>query len=241
MTIALERDHKNRCHLFEGDRKLSTIFAKSLGPGTVNDPTLSLSDKVIQWNFLNTHNHNLIASAALKNDPNIAKTFNVGIFLRLVENRIGSNYDHRTFIIDQVWLFARDASNKFAKETEWVKGNVPHTDVASDPPPGWVEYAWENHTMMSGLKGQSVMGIERPDGTRVPIYKWSMNGHFRRCAPGELADTGGPEESNKPLIGSSRMARMITEWLDHFTHVQNVGLGMSEKKWGGSAPEQRNL
>ncbi|KAJ6602635.1 hypothetical protein DFH09DRAFT_1069019 [Mycena vulgaris] len=41
--------HKNRCHLFEADRKLSTVFAKSLGPGTINDPTLSLADKVIQW------------------------------------------------------------------------------------------------------------------------------------------------------------------------------------------------
>ncbi|KAJ7769342.1 hypothetical protein B0H16DRAFT_254141 [Mycena metata] len=41
--------HKDRCHLFEADRKLSTVFAKSLGPGTINDPTLSLADKVIQW------------------------------------------------------------------------------------------------------------------------------------------------------------------------------------------------
>ncbi|KAJ7867814.1 hypothetical protein B0H13DRAFT_2351808 [Mycena leptocephala] len=41
--------HKNQCHLFEANRKLSSVFAKSLGPGTINDPTLSLRDKVSQW------------------------------------------------------------------------------------------------------------------------------------------------------------------------------------------------
>ncbi|KAJ6455352.1 hypothetical protein C8R45DRAFT_1036086 [Mycena sanguinolenta] len=34
-------DHKNRCHLFEVDRKLSTVFAKSLGLGTSTSRLLS--------------------------------------------------------------------------------------------------------------------------------------------------------------------------------------------------------
>ncbi|KAJ7145704.1 hypothetical protein C8R44DRAFT_1119 [Mycena epipterygia] len=43
------KGHKNQCHLFEANRKLSSVFAKFLGPGTINDPTLSLADKFPQW------------------------------------------------------------------------------------------------------------------------------------------------------------------------------------------------
>ncbi|KAJ6560245.1 hypothetical protein B0H19DRAFT_1069918 [Mycena capillaripes] len=128
--------HKNRCHLFEADRKLSTVFAKSLGPGlvwslnseshdiTLNDPTLSLADKVIQWNFLNVHNHLTIACAALKNSKKIADTVNVCIFLRLVEECTGSKYDNRSFLIERVALLPREDSDDVAARTKWKYGNT---------------------------------------------------------------------------------------------------------------------
>ncbi|KAJ7479875.1 hypothetical protein FB451DRAFT_1395429 [Mycena latifolia] len=290
-------DHKNRCHLFEADRKLSTVFAKSLGPGTINDPTLSLVDKVIQWNFLNAQNHHMIGAAALKNDNDLGKTVNVGIFLKLVGERTGSKYDHRSFIIDKVALLPREDTDDFAANAPWTKGNVrnpqemmqdcehskllvgfcrlpggvtsqtqmwliplgslltetvlpPDFDLhryithvnrgithfhasfwplprkisdadldAAAPPAGWVEYARRHHMGLSGLKGQGVIGIEKPDGTRVPLYKYSANGHFRRCAPGET-DTDGPEEYKKLLVDPSRMVRMLCGFLEVFDVYQ---------------------
>ncbi|KAJ7806894.1 hypothetical protein B0H14DRAFT_3152785 [Mycena olivaceomarginata] len=61
--------HKGQCHLYEVNRKLSSVFAKSLGPG----------------NFLNAHNHLVIAAAALKNDEKFAgiRVANVAISLSL--------------------------------------------------------------------------------------------------------------------------------------------------------------
>ncbi|KAJ7112951.1 hypothetical protein C8R44DRAFT_856029 [Mycena epipterygia] len=115
--------HKNRCHLFEADRKLSTVFAKSLGPGTINDPTLSFADKVIQWNFLNVHNHLLIACAALNNNRELAAMVHVGIFIKIIGERTGSKYDNRTFIIERVALFPRESSEEVVKRTERKKGN----------------------------------------------------------------------------------------------------------------------
>ncbi|KAJ7682077.1 hypothetical protein DFH06DRAFT_1463921, partial [Mycena polygramma] len=122
--------HKHRCHLFEADRKLSTVFAKSLGPGTINDPKLSLADKVIQWNFLNAQNHLMIACAALKNSRQMAAMANVGILLRLVQERTGSKYDNRTFVIERVVLFPRQDSDDFAERAVWKYGN---TDVQDNP------------------------------------------------------------------------------------------------------------
>ncbi|KAJ7897706.1 hypothetical protein B0H14DRAFT_2557687 [Mycena olivaceomarginata] len=123
-----EHVHKAQCHLFEADRKLSTVFVKSLGPGTINDPALSLADKVIQWNFLNVHNHMLIACAAL-NDKELAATMNVGIFLKLVGDRTGSKYDNRTFIIERVAYLPRESSNKMADRTVWKYGNSSYKDA----------------------------------------------------------------------------------------------------------------
>ncbi|KAJ7186648.1 hypothetical protein C8R46DRAFT_277269 [Mycena filopes] len=123
------RSHKHRCHLFEADRKLSTVFAKSLGPGTINDPTLSLADKVIQWNFLNVHSHSMIAAAALKNNEELALLTNVGIFLKLVGERTGSKYDNRTFIVERVALFPRETSDEDAAQTVWKYGNA---DIPED-------------------------------------------------------------------------------------------------------------
>ncbi|KAJ7461691.1 hypothetical protein B0H11DRAFT_2055546 [Mycena galericulata] len=115
--------HKNHCHLYEANRKLSSVFAKSLGPGTINDPTLSLSDKVVQWNFLNIANHLVIAAAALKNDPKFAGTVNIAILLSLAGDRAGSKYEHRTFFIDRVLLLGRDVSNAAAREAGWTQGS----------------------------------------------------------------------------------------------------------------------
>ncbi|KAJ7728331.1 hypothetical protein B0H16DRAFT_1777737 [Mycena metata] len=110
---------------------------------TINDPTLSLADKVIQWcevflkrkrpennlapicrSFLNIHNHLLIACAALKNNKELALSANVGIFLRLVGERTGSKYDNRTFVIERVALFPRETSDAVAARTTWKYGNT---------------------------------------------------------------------------------------------------------------------
>ncbi|KAF7372771.1 BZ3500-MvSof-1268-A1-R1-Chr4-3g07231 protein [Mycena sanguinolenta] len=107
--------HKNQCHLYEA--------AKSLGPGTLNDPTLSLKEKLTQWNFLNSGNHVVIAAAALKNDPKFAATKNVGILLSLSQERAGSKYEHRTFFIDRVLLLDREASDAAARSYGWKRGS----------------------------------------------------------------------------------------------------------------------
>ncbi|KAJ6602671.1 hypothetical protein DFH09DRAFT_1354919 [Mycena vulgaris] len=281
---------------------------------TINDPTLNLIDKVIQWNFLNVDNHSVIACAALKNDNELAKTVNVGIFLKLVEDRTGCKYDHRSFIIEKVALLPREDTDEFANQARWTKGNardpqnairttVEHSkllvgfcrlpgghisetqmwmvpagplltqvslppgfdlhryithvnrgithfhasfwplprkisdaDLDSAPiPEGWVAYAQRHHTVLSGLKGQCVIGVENPDGSRVPIYKFGLNGHFRRCAPGET-DTDGPEEFKKLLVDPSRMVRMIAGYLQIFDAHQDAT--MKEKKYPGYTAEQ---
>ncbi|KAJ6470348.1 hypothetical protein C8R45DRAFT_1015437 [Mycena sanguinolenta] len=115
--------HKNQCHLYEANRKLSNVFAKSLGPGTLNDPTLSLNEKLTQLNFLNSGNHSVIAAAALKNNPKFAGTKNIGILLSLSNQRVGSQYEHRTFFIDRVLLLDREASDAAAGSYVWNKGS----------------------------------------------------------------------------------------------------------------------
>jgi hypothetical protein len=50
--------------------------------------------------------------------------------------------------------------------------NISDADLeAAQFPDAWLNYAWTHHAVLSGLTGQGVIGIERPDGTRVPIYK----------------------------------------------------------------------
>jgi hypothetical protein len=246
---------------------------------------------------LNLANHALIASAAVKNDSNLAKSVGVAIFLKLVAERSPSKYDHRSFIIEKVVLVPREKIEKYAEDQEWVKGNFEHDvgehmkllvgfcrlprpyklsenqlwklpissisegedvlppafdlhryithvnrgithfhasfwplprdisdaeleDPELQPPEEWNSYAWRHHRTISGLRGQGVVGIELPDGTRVPIYKVGANGHFRRCAPGET-DTDGAEEFKKLLVDPSRMVRMLSGWLEYFTLLQS--------------------
>ncbi|KAF7368042.1 hypothetical protein MSAN_00870100 [Mycena sanguinolenta] len=116
--------HKNNeCHLYEANRKLSSVFAKSLGPGTLNDPRLTLKDKAVEWNFLNAANHLVIAAAALKNDPTFAGTKNIAILLSLSKERAGSKYEHRTFFIDRVLLLNKEASNAASRVAGWTEGS----------------------------------------------------------------------------------------------------------------------
>ncbi|KAF7367611.1 hypothetical protein MSAN_00824500 [Mycena sanguinolenta] len=115
--------HKTQCHLYEANKKLSNVFAKSLGPGTLNDPTLSLKEKLIQWNFLNAGNHLIIAAAALKNDPKFAGTKNIGILISLSKERAGSKYEHRTFFIDRVLFLDREKSDSAARSYGWTRGS----------------------------------------------------------------------------------------------------------------------
>ncbi|KAJ7853702.1 hypothetical protein B0H14DRAFT_3136801 [Mycena olivaceomarginata] len=230
---------------FEADRKLSTVFAKSLGPGTINDPTFDLVDKVVQWNFLNLANHALIASAGR-------------------EERFESR---------RVVLVPREKIEKYAEDQEWVKGKfrgmiegedvlppafdlhryithvnrgITHFHASFWPLPrdsfrcgagrpgtsaaGRMEFPMLRGTTgtISGLRGQGVVGIELPDGTRVPIYKVGANGHFRRCAPGET-DTDGAEEFKKLLVDPSRM---------NTSRIYKVGLETTEEKFPGATAEE---
>ncbi|KAJ7161129.1 hypothetical protein C8R46DRAFT_1194446 [Mycena filopes] len=116
--------HKSQCHLYEANRKLSSTFAKSLGPGTIHDPKLSIEEKMVQWNFMNAHNHAVIAAAALKHDARFAATANVAILLSFAIDRAGSKYENRTFFIDRVLLLDRDASNAAARATSWTDGQT---------------------------------------------------------------------------------------------------------------------
>ncbi|KAJ7614338.1 hypothetical protein FB45DRAFT_1064625 [Roridomyces roridus] len=122
-------DHRNQCHLFEANRKLSSVFAKSLGPGTINDPKLDWQSKLNEWNFLNVANHLVIACAALKNDPKVAANFNVALLISVSEEHAGSKYENRTFFIDRVVLLQRDVSDAEAFETTWQQG--PYKDSAA--------------------------------------------------------------------------------------------------------------
>jgi hypothetical protein len=98
--------------------------------------------------------------------------------------------------------------------------NISDADLdAARPSEAWVKYAQRHHMGLSGLKGQGVIGIEKPDGTRVPLYKYSANGHFRVCAPGE-SDTEGPEYCKRLLVDPSRMVRMLYGFLEVFDVYQ---------------------
>ncbi|KAJ6451204.1 hypothetical protein C8R45DRAFT_1042447 [Mycena sanguinolenta] len=119
--------HNQQCHLYEANRKLSSVFSKSLGPGTLNDPRLSLRNKLAEWNFLNAANHLVIAAAALKNDPKFAGTKNIGLLLSLSEDHAGSKYSDRTFFIDRVLLLDKEASDAAARVETWVKGSVENS------------------------------------------------------------------------------------------------------------------
>ncbi|KAJ7614319.1 hypothetical protein FB45DRAFT_873872 [Roridomyces roridus] len=64
----------------------------------------------------------MIASAALKNDPEVAAKHNVAIMLSVSPEHAGSKYEHRSFFIDRVALLQRDVSDADAYETPWQKG-----------------------------------------------------------------------------------------------------------------------
>ncbi|KAJ7481805.1 hypothetical protein FB451DRAFT_1364907 [Mycena latifolia] len=108
--------HKHRCHLFEADGKLSTVFAKSLGPGTLNDPTLSEPKKMEEWNFLNLFNHYTIAANVLQN-ASFGKNWNVAIGLSMYKNRM--------FVISGIALLPRPISDEEfeREECQWKNGD----------------------------------------------------------------------------------------------------------------------
>ncbi|KAJ7624785.1 hypothetical protein FB45DRAFT_1060963 [Roridomyces roridus] len=156
--------HKHQCHLFEANRKLSSVFAKSLGPGTINDPKLDWQAKLNEWNFLNVANHRLIASAALKNDPKVAANFNIALLISVSEEHAGSKYENRTFFIDRVVLLQRDVSDADALGQTWQQG--PYKDSA---------------TAVDALKkkGKKVFKIfvgfcKFPDGEQSRVQLWSF-------------------------------------------------------------------
>ncbi|KAF7337094.1 hypothetical protein MVEN_02146700 [Mycena venus] len=97
--------HKERCHLFEIDRKLSDLYiqrkvsnewTRFSGLG-VCDPALNLAE-VSQWRILHFRSVALILSAAYENHEELKENTHLGIFLKLV----GDGHDHCSFIIDKV-------------------------------------------------------------------------------------------------------------------------------------------
>ncbi|KAJ7436855.1 hypothetical protein FB451DRAFT_186684 [Mycena latifolia] len=159
-------NHKNQCHLFEANRKLSSVFAKSLGPGTINDPTLSLAEKVSQWNFLNVANHLVIAAAAMKNDPKTAGTANVAIQLSISDERAGSKYEHRTFFVDRVLLLAREESNAAATVATWTKGEFAEAETQK-----MAERADTEHFKL--MVGWCILPDGEYSGTQMWVFKTS--------------------------------------------------------------------
>jgi hypothetical protein len=92
----------------------------------------------------------------LKNNKELAAAVDVGIFIRLVEERTGSKYDNRTFIIERVALFPRETSDEIAANTTWKYGNV---DPKRDP---------GEHCKM--LVGYCVL----PNGKMADTQLWSI-------------------------------------------------------------------
>ncbi|KAJ7679441.1 hypothetical protein DFH06DRAFT_1415594 [Mycena polygramma] len=92
--------HKEQCHLFEIDRKLSDEYLKST---ELLDP-VSLEEKLSLWMALHHRNFSLIFSSVFPKTPRIerVKLPDLGIFLKLVGH--GPEYDSRSFIIDKVAL-----------------------------------------------------------------------------------------------------------------------------------------
>ncbi|KAJ7175122.1 hypothetical protein C8R43DRAFT_1119138 [Mycena crocata] len=153
--------HKNQCHLFEANRKLSSLFAKSLGPGTINDQTLTLEEKLVRWNFLNIANHLIIAAAAVKNDPKLAGTVNVAILISLADEDAGAKYEHRTFYIDRVLLLSREPSNAYTKEAGWHKGAFKNPQKRAE------DSSNDQFKLMAGW-------CELPSGETVGTQMWAF-------------------------------------------------------------------
>ncbi|KAJ7614356.1 hypothetical protein FB45DRAFT_1008611 [Roridomyces roridus] len=156
--------HRDQCHLFEANRKLSSVFAKSLGPGTINDPKLDWQSKLNEWNFLNVANHVMIASAALQNNQKVAANHNVAIMLSVSPEHVGSKYENRTFFIDRVALLQRDVSDADAYETPWEKGGYKDSAAAVE---SLKEHGKRCFKIFVGF-------CKLPDGTQSRTQMWSV-------------------------------------------------------------------
>ncbi|KAJ6553483.1 hypothetical protein DFH09DRAFT_1366131 [Mycena vulgaris] len=208
--------HKERCHLFEVDRKLSDVHfhknrseadIKCFSPG-LNDTTLSLPEQVSKWTGLHHYSVELILYAAFKNNEELKKKMHLGIFLKLVGK--GPRYDRYSFIIDKVALMPLGADEGWTSVKMgfcWLPGGKMsshrdalqflHSETTLPPefnlhrlitqinrgithfheaPPEWLHYM-RNHTngfcYVEGILPE-VFGVEKRDGTRVPLYKYDQ-------------------------------------------------------------------
>ncbi|KAJ6507626.1 hypothetical protein DFH09DRAFT_276533 [Mycena vulgaris] len=96
--------HKERCNLFEVDRKFLDEYIKSRKPSAhgISNPTVRLEEKVSLWARLHSPNIGLITAVAFGNRKELKKEPNRTFFLKLVGD--GPEYDHRSFVIDKVAL-----------------------------------------------------------------------------------------------------------------------------------------
>ncbi|KAJ7744249.1 hypothetical protein DFH07DRAFT_777114 [Mycena maculata] len=113
-------------------------------------------------NFLNLANHITIAAVVLKNDPKFAKTANLALLLSVVDDRMGSKYDHRDRHSDAT---ARDVDDW--KASDWpdpqkaIQNEIEDTDYFKVFA-GW----WAPPTGHSGdLLGTLVMVVLSQSGS----------------------------------------------------------------------------
>ncbi|KAF8152846.1 hypothetical protein K438DRAFT_2078958 [Mycena galopus ATCC 62051] len=98
--------HRDHCHLFEVDRKLSDEF-KSIEPFgpwllsvVIRQEQQSDSERRQKSRYRNQFG--MIQAAVFQNGKELEYTPNLGIFIKLVGQ--GPNYDHRSFVIEKVVL-----------------------------------------------------------------------------------------------------------------------------------------
>ncbi|KAJ7435284.1 hypothetical protein FB451DRAFT_1194756 [Mycena latifolia] len=133
--------HKDRCHLFEVDRKLSDEITsiESLGP-RINDLTVSIEEKLSLWKGRHRKNFGMIQAAVFQNRNMLEDTLDLGIFIKLVGQ--GPNYDHCSFVIEKVALIPWTPRQGWARlMTGFCL--LPGGEI---PPP----YASEEHYQYSG-------------------------------------------------------------------------------------------
>ncbi|KAJ6560246.1 hypothetical protein B0H19DRAFT_1069919 [Mycena capillaripes] len=96
-----------------------------------------------------------------------------------------------------------------------------HAELESSKfPDVYSDYTYDHLLALSGFKGQDVIGIMRPDGTRTPIFK-------RGCAPGET-DSDGPAAYKKLFTDPSRIVKHVAEDLDEWYQAQEDALDTQE-------------
>ncbi|KAJ6454401.1 hypothetical protein C8R45DRAFT_1189557 [Mycena sanguinolenta] len=234
--------HKNQCHLYEANRKLSSVFAKSLGPGTLNDPRLSLEDKLTLWR-VRVHrtffiDRVLLLDREASNAAAQSYGWTKGSAPDSHKGAERTDTEHFKVMVgwctltkrktsgSQMWTpTASDAAEHVLPPGYDLNQFVNHAEIESmEMPEGWWDYVERHDNLLGGMKGgQGFVGYINPDGAREPVYKWDDSGHFRRCAPGET-DFEGTEQFKKQLVDPSKTVRLISKHLTIFEEKKRAAV-----------------